>query len=105
MECNIKLTPEKKNLIKSLCATVFFIVLPVILFSAAGRPSPKVIDYHVEILEGNCIECGLCEAIAPDCFIVEDGEVHVLSSYQNCNMELCLEAEEACPLALIYVYW
>lgn len=98
---NIKLTPAQINFIKSLCVAIILAITPSALTIASNPNIATTRSYHVRITE-DCISCGTCEGIAPDCFIVTD-KAYVLSSYENCGGGDCAEAAGACPVGAIKI--
>jgi ferredoxin len=57
---------------------------------------------RVEIDTNICVGSGMCEAIAPAAFRVEDG-IAVLISTDGTDLETLREAEDNCPTGAIVV--
>lgn len=54
--------------------------------------------------ENLCIGCGICEAICPDVFELEDGIAKVkVTPVSEANAGDCREAAESCPVEAISI--
>jgi ferredoxin len=58
---------------------------------------------RVEIDTNVCVGSGMCEAIAPSAFRVEDG-IAVLIATDGSDPELLREAEDNCPTGAITIH-
>lgn len=80
---------------------VLFSVLFLSIISAtaiyASSSEPR---FRLIVNQEECILCGECEAVAPDCFIMEDGVVYVVFGWENYS-EQFIEAIVSCPVQAI----
>lgn len=54
-----------------------------------------------KIKKENCIGCGICQSICPECFLVENG----LAKTLNCDSSDCdpKEVSDSCPCRAIII--
>mgnify|MGYP000972771537 CR=1 FL=1 len=86
---------------KSKAIVLFGVVILVSTFLLSAKAAqtslgdPRLIVDHDE-----CNGCGLCEAIAPNCFIVIDGKAEVIVGWGQYPEQYLLAIED-CPMAAI----
>jgi len=58
---------------------------------------------NLKIEEDNCIGCGLCQAVCPECFVLKNGVAKIVTDLEKEDCCDCQEIIDSCPCNAIKI--